>query len=177
MWSRPYKFYNACDTVIEEAFLANVGRKGGDVGIDSSLFHEAAAKLTLQWLYSHMSDVKCYGFTGGVDRCNLFSVTMVGRRVNSFRCWSTGKSDILLPERGWRFAGLQIPSMAYPPSSTVSHFKMIFSISNLNDWLIGDGVFFVIRCIILLSNKTENKINGVPISYWFDTWFSRTKRV
>ena len=22
----------------------------------------------------------------GVDQCNLFSVTMVGRRVNSFRC-------------------------------------------------------------------------------------------
>ena len=51
--------------------------------------------------------------------------------------------------------------MAYPPSSTVSHFKMIFSISNLNDWLIVDGVFFVIRCIILLSNKTENKIQVV----------------
>ena len=45
--------------------------------------------------------------------------------------------------------------MAYPPSSTVSHFKVIFSISNVNDWLIADGVFFVIRCIILLSNKTE----------------------
>ena len=52
MWSRPYKFYNACDTAsgleLEEAFLANVGRKGGDVGIYSSLFHEAAAKLALQ---------------------------------------------------------------------------------------------------------------------------------
>ena len=48
--------------------------------------------------------------------------------------------------------------MAYPPSSAVSHFKMIFSISNLNDWLIVDGDFFFIRCIILLSNKTENKI-------------------
>ena len=36
----------------------------------------------------------------GVDWCNLFSVTMVGRRVNSFRYWSTGKSDFLLPERG-----------------------------------------------------------------------------
>ena len=80
---------------------------------------------------------------------------MVGRRVNSFRCWSTGKSDFLLPERGWRFAGLQIPSMAYPPSSTVSYFNQICFISNLNDWLIVDGVFFVIRCIILLSNKTE----------------------
>ena len=86
----------------------------------------------------------------GVDRCNLFSVTMVGRRVNSFRCWSTGKPDFLLPERGWTFAGLQIPSMGYPPSSTVGHFKKIFSISNLNDWLIADGVFYVIRCIILL---------------------------
>ena len=52
MWSRPYKLHNACDTAIglelEEAFLANVGRKGRDVGIDSSLFHEAAAKLMLQ---------------------------------------------------------------------------------------------------------------------------------
>ena len=69
---------------------------------------------------------------------------MVGRRVNS--------------ERGWRFAGLQIPSMAYPPSSTVSYFNQICFISNLNDWLIVDGVFYtkiVIRCIILLSNKTE----------------------
>ena len=80
---------------------------------------------------------------------------MVGRRVNSFRCWSTGKSDFLLPERGWRFAGLQIPSMAYPPSSTVSYFNQICFISNLNDWLIVDGVFFVIRCITLLRNKTE----------------------
>ena len=80
---------------------------------------------------------------------------MVGRRVNSFRCWSTGESDFLLPERGWRFAGLQIPSMAYPPSSTVSYFNQICFISNLNEWLIVDGVLFVIRCIILLSNKTE----------------------
>ena len=80
---------------------------------------------------------------------------MVGRRVNSFRCWSIGKSDFLLSERGWRFAGLQIPSVAYPPSSTVSYFNQICFISNLNDWLIVDGVFFVIRCIILLSNKTE----------------------
>ena len=72
---------------------------------------------------------------------------MVGRRGKSFRCWSTGKSDFPLPERGWRFAGLQIPSMAYPPSLTVSHFNQIFSISNLNDWLIADGVFFIIRRI------------------------------
>jgi hypothetical protein len=56
---------------------------------------------------------------------------------------------------------LQIPSMAYPPSSTVSHFKMIFSMSNLNDWLIADGVFFVIRCIIFISNKTGVKSNQV----------------
>ena len=45
--------------------------------------------------------------------------------------------------------------MAYPPSSTVSYFNQICSISNLNDWLIVDGVFFVIRCTILLSNKSE----------------------
>ena len=62
---------------------------------------------------------------------------------------------MLLPEKGWRFAGLQIPSMAYPPSSTVSYFNQVCFISNLNDWLIADGVFFAIRCIILLSNKTE----------------------
>ena len=54
MWSRPYGYtlYNACDTAIglelEEAFFANVGRKGGDVGFDSGGFHEAAAKLLLQ---------------------------------------------------------------------------------------------------------------------------------
>ena len=33
--------------------------------------------------------------------------------------------------------------------------------SNLNDWLIVDGAFFVIRCIILLSNKTEKKMKQV----------------
>ena len=44
--------------------------------------------------------------------------------------------------------------MAYPPSSTVSYFNQICIISNLNDWLIVGGVFFVIRCIILLGNKT-----------------------
>ena len=44
--------------------------------------------------------------------------------------------------------------MAYPPSSTVSYFNQVRFVSNLNDWLIADGVFFVIRCIILLSNKT-----------------------
>ena len=53
--------------------------------------------------------------------------------------------------------------MAYPPSSAVSHFKVIFSISNLNDWLIGDGVFFVIRCIFLLRNQTEKRTICVPI--------------
>ena len=37
-------------------------------------------------------------------------------------------------------------------------------ISNLNDWLIVDGVFFVIRCIILLSNKTgKNETSGIPV--------------
>ena len=74
---------------------------------------------------------------------------------------------------------MQIPSMAYPPSSTVSHFKKIFSMSNLNDWLIADGVFFVIRCIILLSNKTANT-NQVVYIYvlirrvfqWLEAWLN-----
>ena len=103
---------------------------------------------------------------------------MVGRRVNSFRCLSIGKSDFLLPERGWRFAGLQIPSMAYPPSSTVSYFNQICFISNLNDWLIVDGVFYVIRCIILLSNKTEEKkeTSVIPVVS-FEALFSRKKPV
>ena len=93
---------------------------------------------------------------GGVDRCNLFSVTMVGRRVNSFRCWSTGKSNVLPPPGvGGSVAGLQIPSMTYPPSSTISHFNKVCFISNLNAWLFADGAFFVIRCTISLSNKTE----------------------
>ena len=52
-------------------------------------------------------------------------------------------------------AGLQIPSMAYPPSSTVSYFNKILFISYQNDRLIGDGAFFVIRCIISLNNKTK----------------------
>ena len=63
MWSRPYKLYNACDAAIglerEEAFFANVGRKGRDVGFDSGWFDEVATKLMLQWLYSHLSDAKC----------------------------------------------------------------------------------------------------------------------
>ena len=50
------------------------------------------------------------------------------------------------------------------PSSNVSHFKKIFSLSNLNDWMIADGAFFVIRCIILLSNETEiNQSSGLSM--------------
>ena len=45
--------------------------------------------------------------------------------------------------------------MAYPPSSNVSYFNKILFISYQNDWLLGDGAFFVIRCIISLSNKTK----------------------
>ena len=60
---------------------------------------------------------------------------------------------------------MQIPSMAYPPSSTVSYFNQIYFISNLNDWLIVDGVFFVIRCIILLSNKTEKMKQVVSLLF------------
>ena len=67
--------------------------------------------------------------------------------------------------------------MAYPPSSTVSYFNQICFISNLNDWLIVDGVFFVIRCITLLSNKTEkNETSGIRIVS-FEALFSRTKPV
>ena len=67
--------------------------------------------------------------------------------------------------------------MAYPPSSTISYFNQIYFISNLNDWLIVDGVFFVIRSIILLSNKTEkNETCGIPIVS-FEVLFSRTKPV
>ena len=67
--------------------------------------------------------------------------------------------------------------MAYPPSSTVSHFEKVFSLSNVTDWLIADGDFFVIRCIILLSNKTEiNQSSGLSI-FLFEALCSRTKRV
>ena len=38
---------------------------------------------------------------------------------------------------------------------------MIFSISNQNDWIIADGDFFDIRCIILLNNKTETNYEVV----------------
>ena len=58
--------------------------------------------------------------------------------------------------------------MAYPPSSTVSYFNQICFISNLNDWLIVDGVFFDIRCIILLSNKTE-KLKQVVYLFFFQS--------
>ena len=57
--------------------------------------------------------------------------------------------------------GLQIPSMAYPPSSAVSYFNKILFISYQNDWLNGDGAFFVIRCINLTSNKTKKQRHGV----------------
>ena len=67
--------------------------------------------------------------------------------------------------------------MAYPPSSTVSYFNQICFISNLDDWLIVDGVFFVIRCIILLSNKTEkNETSGIPIVS-FEALFSQMKPI
>ena len=67
--------------------------------------------------------------------------------------------------------------MTYPPSSTVSYFNQICFISNLNDWLIVDGVFFDIRCIILLSSKTEKKeTSDIPIVS-FEALFSRTKPV
>ena len=38
-------------------------------------------------------------------------------------------------------AGLQIPSMAYPPTSTVSHITRITLLSHLNDRLITDDIF------------------------------------
>ena len=62
--------------------------------------------------------------------------------------------------------------MTYPPSSTVSYFNQICFISNLTDWLIVDGVFFVIRCIILLSEKRiifklKKKLNKWYYSYCF----------
>ena len=67
--------------------------------------------------------------------------------------------------------------MAYPPSSSVSYFNQICFMSNLNDWLIVDGVFFVIRCIILLCNKTEkNETSGIPVVS-FEALFNRTKPV
>ena len=55
-------------------------------------------------------------------------------------------------------AGLQIPSMTYPPSSTVSHFNQIYCVSTLSDWLIPDGVFFVIRRITSLNKKKVKQI-------------------
>ena len=68
--------------------------------------------------------------------------------------------------------------MDYPPfSSTVSYFNQMCFISNLNDWFIVDGDLFVIRCIILLSNKTEtNQTSGMPVAT-FKALFSRTKPV
>jgi hypothetical protein len=70
---------------------------------------------------------------------------------------------------------LQIPSMAYPPSSTVSHFNQICFISNLNDWLIVDGAFFVIRCTILLSNKFE-KMKHVVYLFFLSKRYSVERR-
>ena len=44
---------------------------------------------------------------------------------------------------GGSVAGLQIPSMVYPPSSTISHFKLNMILSNISNWLIADSAFFV----------------------------------
>jgi len=46
---------------------------------------------------------------------------------------------------GGSVAGLQIPFMAYPPSSAVSHFNRIMFLFNLNDWLIADGAFYFVK--------------------------------
>ena len=79
------------------------------------------------------------------------SSTTRGTRPSDY---NTGKSHVLFPARvGDSVAGLQIPSMTYSPSSTVSHFDQIYCVSNLSDWLIADRVFFAIRCITSLSNK------------------------
>ena len=61
---------------------------------------------------------------------------------------------------GW-VAGKQIPSMACPPSSTVSHFNQIFFIFNLNDWLIVDGAFYLNRCTLSLSIKLTKETSEV----------------
>ena len=59
---------------------------------------------------------------------------------------------------GGSVASLQIPSMAYRPSSVVSRFSWITPLYNLNDWWsISDGAFLVIRCTISL--KTTKNIN------------------
>ena len=89
MWSRPYKLYNACNTAIglelEEAFIANVGRKGRDVGsIQVDLMTLLRSLRYSDFIHTYRTlNVRVLR---GVDLCNLFSVTMVGRRVNSFRC-------------------------------------------------------------------------------------------
>ena len=54
--------------------------------------------------------------------------------------------------------------MAYAPSSAVSHFKKIVSISNLNDWLIADGVFFR-HSMYHFVIKLKEKSSGVPMFY------------
>jgi len=57
---------------------------------------------------------------------------------------------------GGSVASLQIPSMAYRPSSVVSRFSWITPLYNLNDWWsISDGAFLVIRCTISLK-RTKN---------------------
>ena len=68
---------------------------------------------------------------------------MVGRRVNSFRFWSIGKSHLLLPEKGWRLGGRLADSY------------IVYILPN--NWLFADGAFIDIGWIISLTNKTENK--------------------
>ena len=53
---------------------------------------------------------------------------------------------------------LQIPSMAYPPSSTVSHVqrsvRYIYYYDKENDWLVVDVAFFITPCNNIVINIT-----------------------
>ena len=57
----PCKLYDARDTAIglelEEAFILNVGRKGGDVGFNSS--HSSGCRTYVTVNLFKLSDVKC----------------------------------------------------------------------------------------------------------------------
>ena len=77
---------------------------------------------------------------------------------------------------------LQIPSMAYPPSSSVRHFTRITILSNLNDFLIAGGVFRHRYCgvVDVAANRYKCTIHPprlLPMSVGYPTHLKSTRDI
>ena len=86
--------------------------------------------------YSHYRTLKVKMLTGA-DHCNLFKVTMVGRRVNTEALGNNISSSLLLE--------VVRPACRFFPWLTrqlsVILINLILLLSNINDWWIADGAF------------------------------------